>query len=56
MRRTRIRGGARRRPLYEAFPDAPFNIEIKGRRSGIEEAVFGQIEAAAIGAHLGCFR
>jgi glycerophosphoryl diester phosphodiesterase len=32
--------------LYEAFPDAPFNIEIKGRRSGIEEAVFGQIEAA----------
>ena len=36
--------------LYEAFPDAPFNIEIKGRRSGIEEAVFGQIEAAgAIG-------
>jgi glycerophosphoryl diester phosphodiesterase len=32
--------------LYEAFPDAPFNIEIKGRRSGIEVAVFGQIEAA----------
>jgi Glycerophosphoryl diester phosphodiesterase family len=32
--------------LYEAFPDAPFNIEIKGRRSGIEEAVFGHIEAA----------
>jgi glycerophosphoryl diester phosphodiesterase len=32
--------------LYEAFPDAPFNIEIKGRRSGIEEAVFRQIEAA----------
>jgi glycerophosphoryl diester phosphodiesterase len=32
--------------LYDAFPDAPFNIEIKGRRSGIEEAVFHQIEAA----------
>jgi glycerophosphoryl diester phosphodiesterase len=32
--------------LYQAFPDAPFNIEIKGRRSGIEEAVFTQIEAA----------
>ena len=32
--------------LYEAFPDAPFNIEIKGRRSGIEETVFRQIEAA----------
>jgi len=32
--------------LYEAFPDAPFNIEIKGRRSGIEKAVFGHIEAA----------
>ena len=32
--------------LYQAFPDSPFNIEIKGRRSGIEEAVFDQIEAA----------
>jgi glycerophosphoryl diester phosphodiesterase len=32
--------------LYQAFPEAPFNIEIKGRRSGIEEAVFRQIEAA----------
>ena len=32
--------------LYQAFPDAPFNIEIKGRRSGIEETVFHQIEAA----------
>jgi glycerophosphoryl diester phosphodiesterase len=32
--------------LYEAFPDAPFNLEIKGHRSGIEETVFGQIEAA----------
>ena len=32
--------------LYEAFPNAPFNIEIKGYRSGIEEAVFRQIEAA----------
>jgi glycerophosphoryl diester phosphodiesterase len=32
--------------LYQAFPDAPFNIEIKGHRSGIEEAVFRQIEAA----------
>jgi glycerophosphoryl diester phosphodiesterase len=32
--------------LYEAFPNAPFNIEIKGHRSGIEEAVFRQIEAA----------
>jgi glycerophosphoryl diester phosphodiesterase len=32
--------------LHQAFPAAPFNIEIKGRRSGIEEAVFGQIEAA----------
>ncbi|HEY6665893.1 MAG TPA: glycerophosphodiester phosphodiesterase [Propionibacteriaceae bacterium] len=33
--------------LYQAFPEAPFNIEIKGRRSGIEEAVFRHIEAAA---------
>ena len=33
--------------LYQAFPDAPFNIEIKGRRTGIEEAVFRQIEAAS---------
>ena len=33
--------------LYRAFPNAPFNIEIKGRRSGIEETVFRQIEAAA---------
>jgi glycerophosphoryl diester phosphodiesterase len=32
--------------LYQAFPDSPFNIEIKGHRSGIELAVFGQIEAA----------
>jgi glycerophosphoryl diester phosphodiesterase len=32
--------------LYQAFPDAPFNIEIKGQRSGIEETVFRQIEAA----------
>ncbi|HEY6810664.1 MAG TPA: glycerophosphodiester phosphodiesterase [Propionibacteriaceae bacterium] len=32
--------------LYQAFPEAPFNIEIKGRRSGIEEAVFRHIEAA----------
>jgi glycerophosphoryl diester phosphodiesterase len=32
--------------LYEAFPDAPFNLEIKGRRSGIEETVLRQIEAA----------
>jgi glycerophosphoryl diester phosphodiesterase len=32
--------------LYQAFPEAPFNIEIKGGRSGIEEAVFRQIEAA----------
>jgi glycerophosphoryl diester phosphodiesterase len=32
--------------LYDAFPDAPFNIEIKGRRAGIEETVFHQIEAA----------
>ena len=32
--------------LYQAFPDAPFNIEIKGHRAGIEEAVFRQIEAA----------
>jgi hypothetical protein len=32
--------------LYEAFPEAPFNIEIKGHRSGIEKAVFRQIEAA----------
>ncbi len=32
--------------LYEAFPDAPFNIEIKGHRAGIEEAVLRQIEAA----------
>jgi glycerophosphoryl diester phosphodiesterase len=32
--------------LYQAFPEAPFNIEIKGRRSGIEETVFRQIEAA----------
>jgi glycerophosphoryl diester phosphodiesterase len=32
--------------LYEGFPDAPFNIEIKGHRAGIEETVFRQIEAA----------
>ena len=32
--------------LYQAFPDAPFNIEIKARRSGIEETVLRQIEAA----------
>jgi glycerophosphoryl diester phosphodiesterase len=32
--------------LYQAFPDAPFNIEIKGHRAGIEEAVFRQIQAA----------
>ncbi len=32
--------------LYQAFPEAPFNIEIKGRRSGIEGTVFRQIEAA----------
>jgi glycerophosphoryl diester phosphodiesterase len=32
--------------LYQAFPEAPFNIEIKGRRSGIEGTVFGHIEAA----------
>jgi glycerophosphoryl diester phosphodiesterase len=32
--------------LYEAFPNVPFNIEIKGRRSGIEATVFRQIEAA----------
>jgi len=32
--------------LYQAFPEAPFNIEIKGRRSGIEEAVFRHTEAA----------
>ena len=32
--------------LYEAFPEAPFNIEIKGHRAGIEETVFRQIEAA----------
>jgi len=32
--------------LYQACPDAPFNIEIKGHRRGIKEAVFSQIEAA----------
>jgi glycerophosphoryl diester phosphodiesterase len=32
--------------LYQAFPEAPFNIEIKGRRSGVEEAVFRHTEAA----------
>ena len=32
--------------LYQAFPEAPFNFEIKGRRSGIEGTVFRQIEAA----------
>jgi len=32
--------------LYEAFPNAPFNIEIKGDRAGIEETVFRHIEAA----------
>jgi glycerophosphoryl diester phosphodiesterase len=32
--------------LYAAFPNAPFNIEIKGHRSGIEATVFRQIEAA----------
>jgi hypothetical protein len=43
--------------LYRASPDAPFNTENKGRRSGIEEAVFRQIEAAgAIETHPGGFR
>ena len=43
--------------LYQAFPDTAFNIEIKGRRSGIEETVFRQIEAAgATETHSGCFR
>jgi glycerophosphoryl diester phosphodiesterase len=32
--------------LYEAFPDAPFNLEIKGDRAGIEETVFRDVEAA----------
>jgi glycerophosphoryl diester phosphodiesterase len=32
--------------LYAAFPQAPFNIEIKGERAGIEEAVWQQISAA----------
>jgi glycerophosphoryl diester phosphodiesterase len=32
--------------LYAAFPDSPFNIEIKGHRAGIEEAVFDHIAAA----------
>ncbi|HET9779326.1 MAG TPA: hypothetical protein VFP81_08585 [Propionibacteriaceae bacterium] len=32
--------------MCRAFPDAPFSIEINGRRSGIEETVFRQIEAA----------
>ncbi len=32
--------------LYAAFPQAPFNIEIKGERAGIEESVWQQISAA----------
>ena len=32
--------------LYAAFPAAPFNIEIKGERAGIEESVWQQISAA----------
>jgi len=32
--------------LYAAFPQAPFNIEIKGERAGIEESVWQQIAAA----------
>jgi glycerophosphoryl diester phosphodiesterase len=32
--------------LYAAFPQAPFNIEIKGARPGIEESVWQHISAA----------
>jgi glycerophosphoryl diester phosphodiesterase len=32
--------------LYAAFPEAPFNIEIKGERAGVEESVWQQISAA----------
>ena len=32
--------------LYAAFAQAPFNIEIKGERAGIEESVWQQISAA----------
>ena len=32
--------------VYDEFPDVPVNIEIKGRRPGIEEAVCGTIEDA----------
>ena len=32
--------------LYAAFPQAPFNIEIKGERAGVEESVWQQISAA----------
>jgi glycerophosphoryl diester phosphodiesterase len=32
--------------IYQEFPDRPINIEIKGRRSGIERGVWEVIEAA----------
>ena len=32
--------------LYAAFPEAPFNIEIKSERAGVEESVWQQISAA----------
>ena len=32
--------------LYTAFPQAPFNIEIKGERAGVEDSVWQQISAA----------
>jgi glycerophosphoryl diester phosphodiesterase len=35
--------------VYRAFPEVPINVEIKGERPGIEEAVWRVIEAAGAG-------
>jgi glycerophosphoryl diester phosphodiesterase len=32
--------------VYQQFPDVPINVEIKGKRPGIEKAVWGIIEGA----------
>jgi glycerophosphoryl diester phosphodiesterase len=32
--------------VYQQFPDVPINVEIKGKRAGIEKAVWGIIEGA----------
>jgi glycerophosphoryl diester phosphodiesterase len=43
--------------LYQAFPDAPFNIEIKGHRAGIEEAgISPDPSRRGDGTDLGCLR